>query len=179
MKIEDIKTGDLGVSSSTTLLGRSIQKFQKKQNKEYGKYNHGFVFWWYGKKLFVIEAMANGIILSDFEIFYLNNNKISDILVLKPKIYVDETKIGYLMLPFIGHAKYDYKSLIFEQSIKMLTKKWTGEKTENTKDFTCAEFCAYIYNEYFKGFETIFEKQTQVAPVDLCLNSFFTHEKIK
>lgn len=177
MNLNNVKTGYIILSSSTSPLGEAIQTFQKKQDKIYGIYNHAMIACWEYDGLYIYEAEKKGIRKIKFEDEY-TKGRYKSILLLKPNLKIDAKKMQDILKIYNEkNTNYDFFHLLIAQPIKILFKKWIGEKKQNTKDFTCAEFCAYTYNKYF-DFE-LFQNSTQIKPLDLALSSFFTHEILK
>lgn len=171
-----IKTGDILVVQTKSWLANLIQQFQNLQNKEFGKYNHAMVAWWVYDKLFVTEAIESGIVVTNFEEVYMKESKYKSILLLKPKYYVDGSKVGEYMLNYLGKTRYGFVNLLFYQPIKILTGVWLGPKNKDDIHFICGVWAAHIANYTKKG---VILDESEVAPVDLCLNSNFTHYIVK
>jgi hypothetical protein len=169
--INEINTGDNLLVSSKSWLARQIQKFQKIEYPEGGKWNHSAMFWWCYNELFVIEADKYGIACTPFK-EYINSNR--ELLVLKPKFKVNGSEYGKFMLPFCGHTKYGKLNLIFAQSIKILTlgSVWLGPSKKNTDKFICGEFVSFTYNHFNPE---IFPDWNRMAPADIYVSSQFEH----
>lgn len=179
MNIEHIRTGDIILTSGSSELSKLIQKFQKIENKKYGMFSHSGIACWIYDTLYIIEAQKHGICVTNFLKHYDNDNY-KAIMCLTPKHIINEKNITRIMLPYCGTTRYDYKNLLLEQPIKILTGKWIGEKKQNEKTFICHEFSAHIYNEYFEQYgELIFKNETEVNAIDICTNAFFEHKAIK
>ena len=173
--INTIKTGDTLLVSSKSLLAKLIQKFQKIQNKEAGKWNHAAMFWWGYDELFVIEADKRGICITPFKDYSESNR---ELLLLVPKFEVDGVKYGSFMLPYCGHTRYDKFNLLIAQSVKILTfgKVWLGERKQKDNKFICGEWVAFVYNHFNND---MFTKSQKIAPIDLYLNDNFHHIILK
>lgn len=176
--LSQIKTGDLGLVSSKTFLGESIQEFQEIQNKEAGKFNHGFTFIWIENVLYVIEACEQGIQLTNFQEEYINKDLYKKIIGLRYKYDYDNHKQIHALLPLCGDSDYGYFNLLVSQAIKILTrgKVWLGGKNVNPKYLICFEACAYGFDQSVKG---VFTQIERIAPVDGYLNTNFLHYDIK
>jgi hypothetical protein len=168
--IRGINTGDALLVSSKSWLARQIQKFQKTQDPEGGKWNHAAMFWWAYDELFVIEADKFGIACTPYSEYVFSNR---DLLVIKPKFKVDGSEYGKFMLPYVGHTRYDKWNLVVAQAVKMLTfgKLWLGHDKTNTKKFICGEWVAFVYNHFEC---TVFPNWNRTAPVDIYEHPYFT-----
>ena len=165
---QEIKTGDILLVSSQSWIARQIKRFQRCE------WNHAGVFWWAYDKLFIIEADKYGICCTPFEDYTSNPTK--KLLHLAPTRYIDGSRMGEMMLPYIGHTPYNYTNLLIAQPIKMITGKWIGRTDERVakKRMVCSEWCAYVYNKYFG--EGVFNDWYKIAPKDLFNSDFFTKE---
>jgi hypothetical protein len=167
--LKEIKTGDILLVSSQSWLARQIKLFQQCE------WNHAGVMWWAYDKLFVIEADKYGICCTPFEDYYKSNKKL---MILQPYKYIDGSKIGEMMLPYIGHTPYNFTNLLFSQPIKLITGIWLGKKGDKAAHrMVCSEWCAYIYNRYFgKG---MFDEWWKIAPKDLFYSEIFEKHLIE
>lgn len=161
--IKDIKTGDCLLVSSNSWLAKQIQKFQSREDKEGGKWNHAAMFWWAYDELMVIEADKYGISITPFKDYYFSDR---ELLICKPKFKVDGSEYGKFMLPYAGHTRYGFWNLLVAQAVKILTfgRVWIGPSKSQTKRFICGEWCAYVYNNFNKK---AFPDWNKVAPVDI------------
>jgi len=174
-----INTGDILLSESKGIIAKAIHQFQRIGNPQGFKYNHAMIAWRCYGKLFVVEATEKGIVLTDFNKHYIENEKIKSIIRLSPIFEVNGEEMGKFMLPFIGHTNYDFWNLLVAQSVRILTfnKVWIGEKRQNPHKFICGEWCYYVYQKMFPS--CFKEKSQKIAPIDLYKNSLFSHLKIK
>ena len=174
--INQIQTGDGLLVSSHSFLARQIQKFQKIQDEQGGKWNHAAVSWWAYDELMVIEADTRGIAITPFR-DYLNSNR--SLMRLIPQFYIDGSECGKFMLPYAGHTRYDKWNLIVAQAVKFLTfgKVWLGERKENDKKFICGEWAHFVWKQFRP--DLFPEFSPKIAPVDLFLNKNFSHQIIK
>lgn len=175
-----IKTGDILLVSTNSFIPRAIQWFQKKQDKNGGKFNHAMMACWIFDELFVVEAAEKGIVLTSFEKEYIKKSRYVEIIGLRPKFDVNSRKYGKFMLPYVSNSHYDYINLVFYQAIKFLTagKVWLGEKKEDDSDFICGEWCAFVTNRCGCIGNEI-PKETEIAPIDLFESDKFIHYNIK
>ena len=174
LPIDSIKTGDLLVVQTNSWLANAIQWFQGLKNKQFGKYNHAMVAWWVYGELFVTEAIGTGVVATRFET-YMQNSRYKSIMLLRPNYDVDGVSIGKYMLSFLGRTRYDFIDLVFYQSVRFLTSKWLGGNKDD-KRFICGEWSAHVANSCKTD---VIPNETEVAPLDLCLNSNFTHFIVK
>jgi len=178
--ITDIKTGDIILTSGTTLLSEGIQEFQEMNNPYLGRFSHALIARWEGDILYATEAQKRGICNNDFVKRYMND-EYKTIMVLRFNQPIEDERLIQLMMPFIGNTRYDKLALIW-QAIKMLTKGklWLGEKKQNSRKFICSEWCAFVYNLYFEEHgERIFANESEMAPVDLALDKRFKRYLLK
>lgn len=173
MKPNEIKTGDTILVSSHSWLARQIQRFQKIEDKEGGKYNHAMMAVWIWGDLYVCEADKRGVRLTRFSDYY-NSNR--ELLCLRPTFPIFEKEYAEFMLPYCGSTRYDFYTLFVAFPVKILTggKVWIGPKKENGKGFNCGGWCAYVYNNFMQ----LYDKPQEIAPVDLYLDNNFIHLKI-
>ena len=171
-----IKTGDIMLVQTNSLLARTIQFFQKRKDKIGGIYNHAAMFQVEGDKIYVIEAIQTGIQKTNFTDEYLNKKRYVNIIGLSPLFDTTGWDFVETMKPYINTTKYDFFDLIVEQSIRFITGKWLFSKTIHTKHFICGEFCAYIY---YLLKNSLFSNVYEIAPLDLEERSDFSHYPVK
>lgn len=176
MNIHDIHTGDIGLVQNTTVLARIIQFFQKLRNKKGYQYNHSFIFWWCYGKLFVIEACERGVCITNFEEEYMKKQQYKSVVGLRPNIYVDGSKLGEFMIPYIGHTGYNWFALAVQEPIKILFDKWLGTDKQSKKYFLCYQWIGYVYENTYKGLIT---DGVTGMPSNLLRNNNFTNYVIK
>ena len=168
--LKEIKTGDILLVSSQSWIARQIKLFQQCE------WNHAGVMWWAYDKLFVIEADKYGICCTPFADYTSNPNK--KLMILQPYKYIDGSRMGEMMLPYIGHTPYGYTSLAFAHPVRMMFNVWIGKKGKQAKKrMVCSEWCAYVYNKYFgKG---VFDDWYKLAPKDLFYSEIFEKHLIE
>jgi hypothetical protein len=153
-----INNFDILLVSNSSWLARQIKWFSG------SKWTHAGLFVILNEVIFIIEAQSKGIVLTQFS-EYENSNKILALLQPKEKPKKDLTKI----LKTVGRKRYDYRNLLVLQPIKYLSKKIFNKELflskPNNKRFTCSEFVAYVYHEYFMNY-------SKVAPRDLIIDEF-------
>ena len=165
MDINNIKTGDVFLSTTKSLLSKIIRKVTK------ANYSHAGIFVWLWGELFVIEAEKHGVQLTKWSDKKYNsgNSKKRTILYLKPKININEKETAMMMLPHVGTHNYDYIGLL-DQLIYQYTGIWIGRKKKGDNRFYCSEFVAFIYhklnNDYFK-------KWWEISPADIFRTNYF------
>lgn len=171
MNLAEIKTGDVLLVSSKSWLARQIQKFQKKVSPEGGKWNHAAIFHRLYDELCVIEADKPGVVITPFK-DYIESNR--ELLILKPKWYIDGSELGKFMLPYCGKTRYGKFNLIIAQSVRILTlgRIWLGPSKEQKKYFICGEWVAYCLNSTNS---VIFPEWNRVAPCDIYDHPSFEH----
>jgi hypothetical protein len=175
MILTEIKTGDIMLVQTNTLLARAIQFFQKLRFGEGGSYNHAGLFVTNGVE--VIEAIENGIENTNFFCEY-SKPKYKSIIGLRPNFDTSKTDWIGLVHPYIGKTKYDFWDLIGLQSARMVTGRWFGSSIVHEKHFICGQWVAFCYNR-LGNFKKEMPAVTYIAPIDLYLNTNFTHYIIK
>jgi hypothetical protein len=169
MKINEIRTGDVLLYKSNSLLSKLIRFFS-------GKYSHASIVFdsWY--KCFVAEADKEGVVPNTIE----DSIKGCEILVLRPKFEFDVKGLDQLVTSHLGKHRYNYFLLIIMQLIYQLSNKkiWlylgeTGAKLHRT---VCGQFVAYVYNEYSGG--KYFTDWAMATPESLFESDLFEHFEI-
>jgi len=179
IKYSELQTGDIALTSGSSALGNAIEKVQAIQDDSEvsSMYSHSGIIRRQGK-VFITEAQKHGICNNDFHKRYMNSDYDS-LMILRPKMKIEKSRMVEEMMPFIGNSKYDFKNLIIFQPFKILFKRWIGEKKQNTKRFICHEWTAFVYNNHFKNSGVIFPKETQVNSKDIFDNNLFEHFLLK
>jgi hypothetical protein len=177
MNTTQIQTGDIMLVQTNTILARTIQFFQKLRYREGGEYNHAGVFEWINNVLYVVEAIKTGIQRTDFVKEY-SKDKYKSIICLKPKFDISKSDFSTFMQPYIGTTKYDKWDLAWYQLVRMVTGSWIGSSIIHEKHFICGQWVAYCYNK-LAGYTKEMPAVTYIAPIDLYLNTNFSHFVIK
>ena len=138
--------GDIGLERSTGFLPRSIQLFMKVYKKLKGEkptevYNHAFVIIDIWGKLFVVEALGNGVNIKTFAGTYEGKSNVKYKTPIKPYSEAEKQKISDLATSLVYDPhRYDYISLLLWQPLFVLTGKWFGKKNgKATGRFYCSE----------------------------------------
>ena len=126
-------------------------------------YNHAAIIVQAMGELCVLEAIGRGFMITKTYEEY-KQETCREYAIMRPRDGVEQraTVINERVISIIGKP-YDYKSLLYSQIIKQVSKrdKWKGAKDmKATKRIYCSEACAYVYPE-------IFPKWWAVAPVDI------------
>ena len=101
MNIEEIKTGDILLSSSKSILARAIQFFQG--NKKIAKYNHAMIAYRDDNNiLYVFEAEKKGIQQTKFINDYIMKSKYTNIIGFRPKFIIDQERMVEFMKKYIN-----------------------------------------------------------------------------
>lgn len=195
MKVEDIKTGYIGLTSGTTPLSRAIQWFQKKNNKKWGDMSHALVFRWIDGVLYANEAQAFGITDNNYIKRYCNS-KYKKLLIVEPTFELvendvititdlftnDKMKWWKIWMLRTRKTTYDIYDTFIAQPVKILTKGkvWIGEKKQDNKDFNCSEYACTIWNILYElqgNKEKYFENDFKMSPSDIASDKRLTiHE---
>lgn len=157
----DIQEGDIIlVHSKKGFIPKAIRYFTKCH------YNHAaLVVEGLGGKLYVLEAVENGFILTkSLDKYIAETPRVREILVKRPYYQTfDKVREFYNRIDQIIGNKYDFKSLLFSQLIWQVTnkKKWKGKKDiKAAKRIYCSEACAFAY-------PSLFPSWWNIAPSDL------------
>lgn len=177
LKINEIVDLDvLLVHNKKGFLTKAIQEFQE------NKYNHAGILLWLQGKIYVSEAVDNGLALTPFISDYFAYNDVDyQFLILRPSFIIPpsvrEEAIHYI-LSKTGHSEYDFVNLLVHQPIKYIAKKvfgkelWIGRKRElANRTFVCGEWVGHVFNKYFG----VFFDHHKIAPVDIYNHKQFKH----
>lgn len=175
MDWEQIQTGDIIGTMGKSKLSKSIQKFQNISDKDFGKFSHSGVAWWCYDELFIVEAQKEGIVITNFSKHYIASGNFEAFICLRAKEYIDGSRIGEQMLPYIGRVRYDFFNLLVTQPIKILSFGLVNlsPRKQRVRRFICHEWSAFTINQYFK--KKIIPNETSVNFTDLIKNDNFIH----
>ena len=152
----DLKVGDIVLYSGKGFLPRAIQFFQR------NKYNHaGLVVEVWGK-LFILEAVAEGVVLNTIEDSFKGSKQI----VMRPNFDVAANKqFSNFAVELTEDRKYDYAALFWHQLIYKITgrRRWVGRQHTAGEKLYCSELCAYVYNQLYG----LFPKWYKTSPAML------------
>lgn len=175
-----IKQGDILLVNKNKFFGNLIGWFQGNE------YHHAGIFVRMFGKLYVFEAVDNGMAFTDFEDYKLKVEHLNyELLVLQPKEDLfDKVNISdylNLLLP-LTQKSYEFRNLLGFQAVRYLWLKifgktlWIGHrKSIADKEFICSELVAYIYNRLFG----MFSDWHKLAPTDLFNSKDFKHTKYR
>jgi hypothetical protein len=168
MRINEINTGDVFVTSSSSFLSKKIQWFTK------SKWSHTAIFWWCYGELFVIESDKFGVRNTPFK-DYLKPGV--NLHLQKPRIPINGVEIGKFMLPMVGNTPYSYFNSFVAQPVYILSGKriWIGRNKGLV--FNCAEFVSFVYNNITSI--PFFPYVYKITPEDIFENPYFTHHTIE
>ncbi len=135
----DLRVGDIILFSGKGFIARAIQLFQGR------RWNHAGLIVDVWGQLFVLEAVAKGVVLNTIEdSLDLNSD---NVMVMRPnfKVAKDFSKVAVELTE--GH-KYDYAALLWHQLIFKITgrRRWVGRRHTAENKLYCSELCAYVYN---------------------------------
>ena len=170
MKTQEIKTGDVLLYRSSSLLSRIIRFFS-------GKYSHASIVFdsWY--KCFVAEADMKGVVPNSIE----DSIKGCEILVLRPKFDFDIKLLDQLITSHLGKHRYNFFLLIIMQLVYQLSNKkiwlYWGKNGKQLRKTVCGQFVAYIYNEYSQGKN--FNDWAKATPQSLFESDLFEHLELE
>jgi len=165
---EDLRTGDILLVSSKSWIARQIQFFQK------NKWNHAGIVVEIWGEWYICESDKRGICLTKLS-DYINSNK--ELMICRPTWSYDEKNLSKFMMPYCGHVKYDYTSLLFYQLIYQVTGKWMGKKEDKaTNAFYCSEWAAFVHHTFDEG---VFPHWYETSPKDIFENNLLLHLTLK
>ena len=124
------------------------------------KWNHAGIAIREGGKVYVIDALASGVVKREWNDFRQPDNKEISIWRVKPKYQyrtMAETKEEANSLVGIP---YDLTNLFIHQVVLLVFKVWIGKIEQAQDKLACSELVAYLY----RG---IFPKWYRLNPVDL------------
>lgn len=151
-------TGNIILISGISTQAKLIQKFQCKADKESGIWNHSGIRFDTANDMYIVEmAVIEGRKLKAAckvtpMLYYTQHVKDGlKILELVPKFEYNEAIIEGLLMKYTG-TPYDYWSLIHDQVIRTLHKKWVGRTDDKAaRKMVCHEFAQFIWNCYHPG----------------------------
>ena len=151
------KVGDILLVHSKGFVPMGIRLFTKCY------YNHAAIIVKAMGEICVLEAIGRGFMITKTYEEY-KKETCREYAVLRPKEgkLLHSKQVNDRLIDIIGKP-YDYKSLLYSQIIKQVSKKdtWKGAKEmKATKRIYCSEACAYAY-------PYIFPKWWSIAPVDI------------
>lgn len=160
-----LKTGDILLYHSHTLIGKLIRYFSKSY------YSHAAIVFDSWGAVLVAEADSKGVIPNRVK----HSIKGCEILVLRPKFEVDPKQLDVMITLELGKHKYNFFLLIVMQLIYQLSNKkvwiYWGENGRKLRKTVCGQFCAYIYNEY----NGKFPDWAKATPQSLFESDLFEH----
>lgn len=159
----EIKEGDIIlVHNQKGFVPKGIRFFTKCY------YNHTAIVVKAMGELCVLEAVERGFIITQtLEEYIKESPGKRDIAFFRSSISISIQEINKRLKEIVGHP-YDYKSLLYSQLIKQLSKKdrWKGPKNAKAKkSLYCSEACAYAYLE-------LFPEWWKTAPSDIHKNPY-------
>lgn len=115
------------------------------------EYNHVGLIILIWDRIFVLEALGKGIILTPYE-KRINNKKIK---ITRPYREINEKEYATEAMSYLS-TKYDYAGLLFHQLIYMITKKWIGgSENKEIKRFYCYEFVAFMNKKDYPNWHKV------------------------
>lgn len=175
--------GDIGLEKSKGFLPTAIRWFMnqykkmRKMPQASETYNHAFVIINVWDNLFVVEALAKGVVISPFELTYKNKTNVKYKTPIKPYSEAEKEKISKLATTLVFETRrYDFLSLLLWQPLLVVTGKWFGSKNNKaTKRFYCSELAATLANLVRAN---TFAKPYTVNPADLDVNKYYRDKVI-
>lgn len=186
--VSDICTGDtILIHTKYGILPRAVQRFQSKEDKESGYYNHSGKAWVeLGVEPEILEAAPKdwdenkGKLIRAGLYFnplrnYLDPDKY-EILILKPVIPYDRPEILEIMKKWEG-TPYEMHNLLGDQIIQYIFGWWWGrdEKIAH-KLMVCHEGTMKIDNDYSGG--RLFENWHRGMIKDIYHEPMFTRHRL-
>ena len=175
-----MKTGSILMVHGTSTIAKIIQFFQRRRDKEAGRWNHSgiIVVTWYGTYV-VEEAEVKGykyrasVVKTPIE-EYLESDR--SLLVLEPNRDVSKGPEFMQILSLFYGIPYDKKNLLKHQPLRLLFGIWTGRKKKKAwKKMVCHEFTMTIWDEYCG----IFPDRHKAKVSDIYRSPHFTHKPLK
>lgn len=165
MIVSNLKTGDILLYRSNSLLSRLIRYFS-------GKYSHaGLVMDSWGK-LFIAEADKEGVVANKVE----QSIKGCEILVLRPKYQFDPKTLNQLITSTLGKHEYGFWKLLVVQLVWQVSGKkwWIGSNdNHNLKRAICGEYVCYIY--HILSDEQLFKDWYKATPQSIFETDLYEH----
>lgn len=183
MKIEQIKTGDIFLVHSTSTLARIIQKFQMRNDKEAGYWNHSGILYksQHGDIYIIEEAEIIGYKLRASVVFtpiekYLKSDKTLMVCSRTQEWKgQDAADFEHVLFKYVG-IPYDYGNLLVHQIVRLLKGKWIGRKKAKAwKKMVCHEFTMTVWDE----FAGIFPERHMARVSDIYRSPHFQHMELK
>lgn len=189
IKNSNLRPGDIILSHSNTWLSLGIRRFLNIYRKKLGLpvrtlFSHaaGIIEVW--GELYVVEAVAEGVVIRKFEDQY--ENKLNRCKVITPrKLYSKMEAINYCKLAqelTFKSTEYDYANFIYQIDMILRTKHsmdedWKGPTNKKASDrLYCSELVATIANRVRPN---TFSKPWATNPLDVDLNKYYKEKVIQ
>ena len=146
-----MKTGTIVFVSTKSWMGRIIQWFQKRADKESGKYNHTGIYLKDVSGDYIVEATQSrgnkvraAVCITPLSSY---SGKKYTLLFKEPTFDYNENYARALIFSWVG-VPYDYKNLIVHQMIQYLFGWWLGRKRKKAhKKVVSHEFTMAFWND--------------------------------
>ena len=177
-----MKTGDILLVHSTSLMARIIQKFQQRKDKKAGYYNHSGIIYEADSGIYVVEeAEIEGykfkasVVFTPIEEYNKSHRELLLLEAYKAMNQQDKENFEKVIFHFVG-IPYDYKNLLWHQVWRLLKGEWIGRKKKKAmKKMVCHEFTMTVWDEY----AGIFPDRHMAKVSDIYRSRHFKHTKLK
>ena len=181
--MNNLKPGDIILYKGSRWLSRAIRYFMNKYRKKLGLpnrelFSHAAMVISIWGKLYVAEAIGNGITIRPYDVTYANKkNKIKILTPKKAYTKKEQDNISTIAVAYaLEPTRYDFFNFLFQidmirKQTKYSDKKWAGpvgKKAE--KRLYCTEAVATWAN---KVRPNTFDKPWTVNPVDVDINKYY------